>query len=260
MKYSKAVIGWWLCGLITAAALALNAAEQAAPPETAGKNVAEPNAAAAWQRRLPEFVSDNLPLDEIIRQLRQQFPEINFLIKQQDADIEVGAISVRMTLRAVTLPEILAALELAAQRPIQIAGGPDGRLVVFEAKVPAPPTDPATGLPVQPAILTRVFNMTRFLQSRPETEADVAMREVENVLHTAGEMLKDSNGGRGFDPKLNLHRGTKLLIAVGRPDELAVVEQVVMELQNPYGAPRIPERPPRGPRPGPGEPPPERRP
>jgi hypothetical protein len=243
MKHLNFILSRGLCSLLLAAATFLSAADQPEAKQATARSAPKPDVAAAWQRRIPEMVSDNLPLGEIIKELRHQFPEINFLIKQQtDTEFDVSSFSVKMVLRAVTLQEILKALELAAQRPLQITGGPDERLVVFEAK-PAPAAVDASGLPLA-SIQTRVFNISRYLGSRTEKEAAEAMKELENVLHTAGDMqMAASRGERPFRPRLSLHRGTKLLIAVGRPDELAIVEQVVTELQSTLGQPTLPARP-----------------
>jgi hypothetical protein len=239
MKNWNTILNWSLVALALVTTHHLRAADKPAPKEATARTVAEPDVAAAWQRRIPDLISDNLPLGEIINQLRQRFPEINFLVKQQsDSDADVNGVSVKMVLRAVTLQEILKALELASGRPIQITGGPDGRLVVFESKRAALAVD-ANGLPVQPdPVTSRVFSISRYLENRSEKEADVALRQLDEVIATTSRMLTDaSNSQRRFKPILNFHRNTKLLIAVGRPDELEVIEQVVRELQSTPSAP-----------------------
>jgi hypothetical protein len=208
------------------------AADKAEPGNVSPKQAAEPDASAAWQRRIPEMVSDNLPLGEIIKELRRRFPEINFLIKQQtETDIDVAATTINMSVRAVTLQEFLKALEIAAQRPIQITGGPDERLVVFESKAAAVAVD-AAGLPLRPVIQTRVFNIGSYL-ARAGKEEKEALVELEEVLKLTGALFTEANPtARPFKPKLQIHRGTKLLIAVGSVEELNVIQQVVNSLEN----------------------------
>ena len=229
---SRTMLAWCLLGGIF-----LNGAEPVLPAK-----VAEPDAAAAWQRRIPELFSDNLPLEEIVKELRRKFPEINFLIRNSDADnIDLGAIPVRMTLRAVTLTEILKALELAAAAPIQITGAPDERLIVFDLK------RLETGLPPV-GIRSRIFNLSKYLGNRDEKEVDVALRELEQVVRQTGHMLDSSNPGkRRFHPQFNFHSGTKLLIVLGRPDELEVVQEVVKELQGQSATNKITSTPERRP-------------
>ena len=239
MNYRTTMISQCLLGLFLATSH-VPAADK--PPETkpAPRNVAAPDANAAWQRRLPEFTSDNLPLGEIINLLRDKFPEINFVIKRQtDTDGYVSGASVGMVLRSVTLPAILKAIEHASDRPIQITGGPGGqddRLVVFEKK----PFDPS--VPADAPVVTRIYNVSKYLAYRSDKEAAAALKEIEDVVRMAGRMtVEASNGARTFQPNLSIHPGTKLLIAVGRPDELMVIEQVIKELHNTPVTTRMPK-------------------
>jgi hypothetical protein len=230
MSKCTAIVQTCVLGLILIFAGNLCAADEAGAKSTQSKSVKEPDAAAAWQRRLPEFQSDNLPLDEIIKQLRNEFREINFIVKRQnDSDNYISSTSVRMTLRAVTLAEILKAIELASDRPLQIVGKPDERLVIFEKQT----TDPS-GMPLDAPLATRVYNISTYLAQRPEVEAAAALKELEDVIQTAGHMMtRASNGARNFQPTLSIHPSTKLLIVVGRPEELALVDQVITGLQGP---------------------------
>jgi hypothetical protein len=215
-------------------------ADKAEAGNASPKQVAEPNASAAWQRRIPEIVLDNLPLGEVIKELRQRFPEINFLIKQQtETDIDVAATTINMSVRAVTLQEFLKALEIAAQRPIQITGGPDDRMVVFESKAAAAAVD-AAGLPLKPVIQTRVFNIGSYL-ARSGKEEKEALAELDDVLRLTGGLFTEANpSARPFKPRLHIHRGTKLLIAVGSTEELNVIQQVVNSLDNTSAQIKVP--------------------
>jgi hypothetical protein len=242
MNYRTTIISQCLLGLFLAAASHVPAADKPEAAKTPPKNVAAPDANAAWQRRLPELISDNLPLGEIIDKLRRDFPEINFVIKRQtDADGYVSSASIFMVLRSVTLPEILKAIELASDRPIQITGGPGGqddRLVIFEKK----PYDPS-GMPTDSPVVTRVYNVSKYLTNRSDKEAAAALKEIEDVVRMAGRMtVETSNGARTFQPNLSIHPGTKLLIAVGRPDELMVIEQVIKELHNTPPTAKVPPK------------------
>ena len=230
MKHLSTILNRGLLALFLSSVGHLIAAD--APETKPAKVVPEPNASAAWQRRIPDYFSDALPLNEIVVHLRQQYPEINFLIKQQtETEIDVASITVRMTVRAVTLQEFLRALEIAAERPIQITGAPDERLVVFESKSAAVAVD-AAGLPLRPVVQTRVFNISRYLE-RSNKEEKEALAELNDVLELTGVLLTEANrGARPFKPKLHIHRGTKLLIAVGSIEELNVIDQVVNSLQN----------------------------
>jgi hypothetical protein len=227
-----------LLALLLVAGPGLSGADRVEPAKAGGGKVAQPDAAAAWQRRLPELMADNLPLEEIVQELRRQFPEINFLLRNPgDEPSDVGSVSVRMVLRAVTLSEILKALELAASSPIQVTGVPDERLVVFEMK------RVETGLP--PAgIETRIFNLRTYLENRTQEEEAIALKQLEDVVRvTAIALANASSGQRLLNPQLKFHPSTKLLIVVGRPAEVQVVQEVVKELQGPSAMNKITSAP-----------------
>jgi hypothetical protein len=231
---------YWLAALLLAAATEAMGADKATPGKPLPNQMPEVNAADAWQRRIPEMVGENLPLGEVIKELRQRFPEINFLIKQQaETEIDVASIPISMSVRAVTLPELLKALEVAAQRPIQITGAPEDRMVVFESKAAAVAVD-AAGLPLRPLIQTRVFNIGSYL-SRSGKEENEALAELDDVMGLTGKLFLEGNpSARPFKPRLHIHRGTRLLIAVGSTEELNVIQQVVDALDNSPGQRKAP--------------------
>jgi hypothetical protein len=190
---------------------------------------AEPSMANAWQRRIPELTSDGLPLEEIVKLLRKQFPELNFLVKQK-----ARSESVAVVLRSVTLQEILKAIGPATEGRVQVIWNDNDRLVIFDQASRALPVDPATGQPFPNSgkKICRVYNVSDYLNGLPDKDADKAIAEIQNVLETAWKMLRDANNDIDEPiPTLSVHRGTKLLIAVGRPEDLMILDQVVTRLQ-----------------------------
>lgn len=203
-----------------------------------------PSVEAAWSRRLPEMdLGDNLPLDEVAKQLANQFREVNFIVPENARDATVP----RLVLRNVTLDEILEALELVTEKRIRwyIPGaGPIGldaaglpvinrvpdlqaNLVTFVVTKPPTPALPAA--PPNPT-LCRVFSLAPYLSHSSKDDADRAIESLYSAFETAWDMLKKSDRNIR-PPALKIHDGTKLLIAVGREKELAVIEQIIKELQ-----------------------------
>jgi hypothetical protein len=192
---------------------------------------AEPSMANAWQRRIPELTSDGLPLEEIVKLLRQKFPEVNFLVKEK-----ARSQSVALVLRSVTLEEILTALGPATEDRVKVVWPTNSsdRLVIFDRPAQPLQVDPNTGLPFPAAgkKICRVYNVSDYLNSLPNTDMDKAIAEIQNVLETAWKMLRDANQDEDQAlPTLSVHRGTRLLVAVGRPEDMIILEQVVMGLQ-----------------------------
>jgi hypothetical protein len=188
--------------------------------------VTAPDTKAAWERRIPVLESDGLPLVEVVKHLRDQFPELNFLIRPSDRDRDLGGTTVRFQLRNVTFPEIVKAIELAADVPIQITATPEDRLVVFDFK--QRPADTFAQVP----IITRAYSLSVYLSGLGDEEAAQAMKELYNAIEVAGQLTTEATRGeRRFDAKLQMHRGTKLLIAVGRADDLQIVDQIAEQLR-----------------------------
>jgi len=213
----------------------------------------------AWQRRVPEIVlgnvGDNYPLAAVVEDLRRHFPELNFIVPESArAEMVPG-----LRLRSVTLDEILKAIEIASGGHIRggvpsdalgidantglpfrrttdrrTTDNPKGNIVTFSVG-PLPgsqASDRKTNENSEDLNRTvcRVFSLAPYLAYRSEKDADVAIRSLYETLDVAWTML----GRQVRDvhpPELKIHSGTKLLITVGRERELAVIEQVIKELQ-----------------------------
>jgi hypothetical protein len=210
--------------LVVLCSLTIQAADKAGESKIAP---IEADVRAAWERRVPDYTIDNLPLGEVVKQLQDQYREINFHMKaQQGPDaIDLSGTSVRVhRLRNVTLAEFLQVLEQATERPIQIVGKPGDRLVVFDSK--AGPVEA-----VQP-IETRVLSLAEYIGQRDGNALRERLSEFYSVLEHACMTFESANKGkRHVKPTINFHEGTKLLIVVGRPDELALVQEIVSALQ-----------------------------
>jgi len=202
------------------------------------KDVPEPSVAGAWQRRLAAVGFDGLPLSEVVNKLRQDFPELNFIVKEK-ARSEV----VFLILRSVTLEEFLKAIEPATEGRVRVIWptNTDDRLIIFDKGQRFTEVDPSTGLPTHYGFgdqkICRVFNLSRYLERATDKGIDAAIKEIVDSLETAWSMLREANGDQEDIPKLNIHRGTKLLIAVGRREDLDILEQVVKELQGSASGP-----------------------
>jgi len=203
------------------------------PPAVATEQT--PDLSAAWQRRIPQFHCDGAPLDEVVKELRVKFPELNFLVKQK-----VRSESITVSLRSVNLQEILQAVEPATEGQVHVLWPTnEERLIIFERKDSGPRIDPSTGLPLQAGRkVCRVYNLSEYLKGMSDSELDGAIKELKDVLEQAWSMLRQANDENEPSPTLSIHRGTRLVVAVGSPEDLAVLEQVVIGLQG--SAPGVP--------------------
>lgn len=202
-----------------------------------GSNESDP-----WNRVIPELQFDNVPLKDVVDYISEHVPEINFVIQAP-----VSTIPVSLKLRSVKLDDIFTALDICTK---QTAGGG---------------IDPSTGLPTPGNTLEikklsdrmvsfvayegsmrgmatmtvcRAFSLSRYLAGKADKEVNEAMTEIEDALQTAWKMLQvsDPANAKLVRPQLNLHRATKLLIVVGQPQQVQVVEEVINQLESGAGA------------------------
>lgn len=207
-----------LCGLLILSPTGLVAAETRPVPPPPGYTVAK--ADDPWERRLKELRLDGVPLMELMRFLEEKFPEVNFVLTPGDDDP-----SVSLNLRGVTLDDIFMAVNLATRGRVQATKVTD-RMVNLRL-LEAPPTEPA------PRKICRAFSLSRYLSGRSNEQMDLALKDLEDALERCRQMLQEANPGERMNQelKLSLHRTTKLLLAVGLPEQLAVVEEVVNQLE-----------------------------
>lgn len=187
-----------------------------------------------WDRKLQEFDYGDLSLSDLVNVLSEQFPEINFVVHSTVKDVPVS-----LKLRSVTLDDIFTALEISTKntvRPIDANSGlpmPVGtvritkvneRMVSFTQGEAAEST---TDKPV-----CRAFSLNRYLAGKSDgKEVNQALEDIEVALQLAWDMLRAANPGAQMQkPILNLHRATKLLIVVGQPASMEVVQQIVGQL------------------------------
>lgn len=219
----------------------------AADPPKPTKADAKPKSAAdaskatdPWQRQLPEAFFDNIPLSEVANFLSDQFPEINFVLHPAAKDIPVS-----LKLRMVTLDDIFTALKIGTQNMVQgvdpVTGGSMECAVEFnklnDRMVSVTYRQTPTSEASKP--LCRAFSLSRHLAGKSDKEADNVLNEIEDALKLCWAMLQDADRSntKTEQPQLNLHRGTKLLIVVGQPSQVEVVEQVINQVEGGSGSP-----------------------
>ena len=181
-------------------------------------NLSLPDGLAARERLLADISIKDTPLSEVVDQLRDTFPEINFIITG-----DANNFAVTLQLRSVNLDDILMALTIASNDQIEVEEVNERlvtiRPVVREARKP----------------MLRAFNLSSYLAKRggSEEENEEALQEVYDVLINAWEMFQSANHEMRHVamPSLSHHRNTKLLIVVGLEEHLQVIEQVVNALQ-----------------------------
>lgn len=187
-----------------------------------GIKVTSPEALASWQTKMPELGFDERPLSQVMNHLRDEFPGVNFVISGQAENIPVA-----LKLRHVGLEEILEALTFATDGQARFDVRKENLVVV-------------QGRPRREAKpVLQAFSLHRYLDAKSQEESAEALARLEQTLESAWMMLAESEGGGPAPerPRLSIHRNTKILIAVGHPDQLAAIEEIINALQGPAPMP-----------------------
>jgi hypothetical protein len=81
----------------------------------------------------------------------------------------------------------------------------------------------------------KAFSLHRYLEGKSQEESAVALARLEQTLEDAWNMLAqgEEGGPAPEKPRLSIHRNTKILIAVGLPEQLAAIEEIINALQGP---------------------------
>jgi type II secretory pathway component GspD/PulD (secretin) len=163
------------------------------------------------------------PIADVIEFLSKKDEGFNVVVQQNVKDIGVS-----LKLRNVSAQQVLNALPFASEGTVQLEDLPDG-IVGVKAAMP-PQAFGNDGLPIRPEC--RIFSLSAYLAGKDEKAGAAAIEQFHQSLDAAVRMLNNASPQTGVKvPQLQVNPETKLLIAVGMPDDLAVVEQLVGALQ-----------------------------
>lgn len=219
-----------------AALLFCLAAPVLAQPEPAKLDAKAKSAADAandsnpWLRRLPEVKFDGVPMSEVTKFLftvfqsdRDQHSSISFIVRPDAADIPIT-----LHLRSVNLEDILEALELAAL-PLQIEVQDNKKNVVFGRRPDRRIKEFKKG---ESKPVCRAYSLSRYLAGKSDKDVHAAMQEVESVVKDGWAIMGFTDDEfEGFRPRLQFHRGTKILILAGFPQALEAADQIINQLE-----------------------------
>jgi hypothetical protein len=173
-----------------------------------------------WQQNIKNFKFDGIPLGEVIIFLRDQAPEINFVITPDASDYALPPVR----LNSVTLEDVFTAIRIVSKGEIQISAESDTMVSVTRVARPNPFEAPRKQCVA--------YSLNRYLLGKPEPEVGKLMKDVEDALDRCWKMLAQANNKSYERPALSLHAPTKMLIAVGDPDQLQVIDQIVRQLES----------------------------
>lgn len=143
---------------------------------------------------------------------------VNAIIAKEDETVEIPA----MKFKSITIPDLFRALSMASQRQERLGGNTyntfytfetqgqgENAIYYFRCRKPTPPQE-----------FCRFYQLADPLQN-------YSIEDITTAIQTGWKML-----GVKSPPQLKFHSETKLLIAVGQPEHLAIIDNVLMGLRH----------------------------
>jgi len=206
------------------------------PRDNPAATPAKPSAAAAAapvvrdatpisERRFDvEF--DGLNLAEAMDIMRQKLPDLNIVVPPSLNSAPIGLLK----LRNVSVLGLVRAISAATDSRVEGQFDDDSYLTFVSND----------GIP-QPESVCRVLSLRQYLDGKKDDEMDRAIRDLNEVVEMARMHLEKSRPGVQMKtPEFSVHRATKLLIVVGSPESVSIVEEVVTAVSNGSVGPAFP--------------------
>lgn len=239
--------------LILASALMLRAQEPPAhrPPVATAKSLEfPPEEAPSAPPRHPGFSSFNInflggPPAKLVQMITNQIRKpVNVIIPPEHSYTELPPLN----LNGVTVPQLFEALGEASRRTVTYVTGSismpggyqqyqrgttgfgfkttgplreDSIWYFFVENSGEPPKPPPAFEPKKPTVC-------RFFQLGPYLEGGTKVEDITTALETAWKMMGATTAAPA--PEIKFHQDTKLLIAVGQPDRLLLIDEVLEKL------------------------------
>jgi len=157
---------------------------------------------------------------------------MNTIISDEDANVQLPPLK----MNHVDVAQLFQALEAASQKVVTVAGGPfsgsyqqqrtgysfkttsgnlsDDSIWYFHVEKPS-----------LPPVISSQPKVCRFYTLTPYLDRGFTVDDITTAIQTGWKMA-----GATPPPELNYHKETKLLIAFGEPDKLAIIESVLQSL------------------------------
>lgn len=172
---------------------------------------------STWQKFDLDFPGGS-PRDLVSAIEKATSKSLNVFIPKDGESVEIPA----MKFKAITVPDLFRALLMASQRQQQVGGNVYNTYYTFETqgqgesaifyftyKRPSPPQK-----------FCRFYQLAEALQN-------YSIEDITTAIQTGWKML-----GVKSPPELKFHPETKLLIAVGQPEELRIIDDVLSGLRS----------------------------
>jgi hypothetical protein len=176
----------------------------------------KPNPKSPIAERRIDITLKELTLAEAAEAFRQSWDGLNVIVPPSVADLQIGPLQ----LRQITIENLCLVIPAATDGIVEATFDRD-TFLTFRPTVAIERTQP----------ICRIMSLTPYLAGKPEKDAEKAIVELQDAVVQACRLLaKARRSGRLEQPEFSVHQSTKLLIVVGSPESVNIVEEVVNAL------------------------------
>jgi hypothetical protein len=202
----KPILRFFAAIILTATLIAPIFAQQPAKPKTS---------IPIAERRVDVTLKD-LTIAEAAEVFREQWDGLNVIVPPSVADLQIGPLQ----LRQITVENLCLIIPAATDGIVEATFDRDAFLT-FRPTVAIERTQP----------ICRIMSLTPYLAGKPEKEVEKAIVELQDAVVQACRLLaKARRSGKLEQPEFSVHQSTRLLIVVGSPESVNIVEEVVNAL------------------------------
>jgi hypothetical protein len=154
---------------------------------------------------------------------------LNVIIPDDFADTRIPPLK----MKTVDVPQLFRALEAASSKEEYVNPNPSynaGQFVIrrygFRANDGHLTDDTIWYFHVEKPALSTVYKDCRFYSLAPYLDRGLTVDDITTAIKTGAKML-----GENQEPAISFHKDTKLLIAVGEPSKLQIIDAVLKALE-----------------------------
>jgi hypothetical protein len=153
---------------------------------------------------------------------------LNVIIPDEFADTKIPALK----MKNVDVPQLFQAIEAASSKQQYITPSPGSAQYVqtfrygFRPNTGAVTDDTIWYFHVEKPIPSVPFKDCRFYSLAPYLDRGLTVDDITTAIKTGAKML-----GENQEPQISFHKDTKLLIAVGEPSKLQIIDAVLKALE-----------------------------
>jgi len=167
------------------------------------------------------------PKDRVAAIQKAMGKPLNAIIPEEHANVLIP----ELKMKNVSAPQLFQALEQASHRTQYVKTGNNSYSSYnsgfgFRANTDRYTDDTIWYFSLEKPNIPPPYKISKFYFLGPYLDSGISIDDITTAVKTGAKMLGDTD-----EPTMSFHKDTKLLIAVGEPDKLAIIDSVLRALE-----------------------------